>query len=59
VGVKYTVRAIYKVEKELEIEVADGLDATDPKNWGEIDSEHDSDCYLHDVISAKPSQEAD
>lgn len=56
---KYEIRAIYKVEKLLEIEVAAGLDPKNPANWGEIESEHDADCYLHDVIRATPSEGTD
>jgi hypothetical protein len=52
---KYEIRAIYKVEKLLEVEVAKGDDPKDPANWKEIESEHDADCYLHDVIGATPT----
>ena len=48
---KYTIKAIYKVEKEIEVEVAEGDDPKDPATWKDIESEHDVDCYLHDVLS--------
>lgn len=53
---KYTITAEYKVKKELEVEVPEGSDPTDPRNWGEIESEHDTDCWLHDVLSARASE---
>jgi hypothetical protein len=48
---KYTVRAIYKAVVELEVEVEEGVDASRPANWKEIQSEHQTDYFLHDVES--------
>lgn len=55
---KYELLAIYKVEKLIEVEVADGDDPKDPATWKDFISEHDVDCYLHDVIECSPSEDS-
>ena len=52
---KYTITAVYKVKKEMEVEVVDGADPMEPRNWEVIEDEHDIDCWVYDVIDFKPS----
>ena len=50
---RYTLDVTYQVRKELIVEVAKGLNPEDPANWGEIESEKETDYYLYDVYSAE------
>lgn len=56
---EWTIRAEYKVTKEMTVTVLDNGDPMDPATWDEISSEYDVDCQLYDVVCAElgPSDE--
>lgn len=53
---KYKILAVYKVHKELIVEVPSG-DPQDPNDWSEIENEQDLDCYLYDVDFLEPYED--
>ena len=48
---RYEVRAIYRLEQSLTVVVKEGGNPREPADWLEIESEHDIDCSLYEVVA--------